>query len=545
MAKAKSKAPYDRVIQRYKRNILGTWNKNAAELVDRIDHAREGGSLERITGCPLLADSRLSIQESARFGEVYLAIYGEKSKAPHMPGTMAAWERNPKYVQLSRDAIYQFEYSFRPPEPALLSNLDAYFPGCLLIDVSEIEWKCGDSGEVEAVFVYPSYDEFEELPVLRYVAVSRDVRIAWYSRLFLKGDTVDDARMHTEDADKRHRASMIATEEDRLAYEALQDILEMIEFEKEDLNNLMDRLLDLMLNGTLVPEEAEPDGYARRLKLVSRFEAEEKAKYKALAEALQARESGYAESDAMRRDSFSQKQAETLTQATGYDHSETPINQDEDLSSSLREEVSLLREALVLAGERYEQLQSRADSDKATFLHHMHEVESRCRSLEKRSAALEKRATLIDELEIPKTPCEALALAKEAYPDKLLFLDQAMKSAEAFDGRPAGEVWALLRLMATVLHPLVFGEAKCDIAKAYQAESGFELALRESKKLKSKPKCIDERTVRYEDRPDGMLMIAHVKGRSSKFGEALRVHFAPDHDRQLLVIGHCGDHLPS
>lgn len=545
MAKARSKAPYARVIQKYKKNVVGTWNKNAAELVDRIDHAREGGSLEQITGCALLADSRLSIQESARFGDIYLAIYGEKSKAPHMPGTIAAWERNPKYVRLSRDAIYQFEYSRRSPEPALLSNLDAYFPGCLLIDVSEIEWECGYSGEkVDAVFVYPSYDEFEELPALRYVGVSHDVQTVWYSCLLLKGGTVDEARAYTGDADKRHRASMIATEEDRLAYESLRDIFEMIDSEKEDLNNLMDRLLGLMLDGILASEEAEYDGHALHLKLISRFEAEEKAKYKKLAETLLAGEARRVEDDALKASSL-KRHAGGLAEENGDDGVETFADQDEEFCLSLREEISRLREALVLAGDRYEQLQSRVDADKATFLHHVHEVESRCRKLEKRNAALEKRAVLIDELEIPKTSCDALALAKKAYPDKLLFLDQAMKSAESFDGRSAGEVWALLRSMATVLHPLIFGDKKGDIAKIYQAESGFELALRDAKELKHNPKCVKERTVRYEGQPDGVVMIAHVKGRSSRMGEALRVHFFPDHDSQLLVIGHCGDHLPA
>lgn len=544
MAKAKAKSAHARLVHAFKKNIIGTWNRNAADLAERINRAREGGPLDQAFGYPILADSVLTNQEAVHYGDLYEEMYGKKSKAPHFPDAIAAWERNPKYIELSPDAIFQFNFSEEKSKEALIDRLNDFFPGCLLIDTSGIEWECGYYGDlISAVFVYPTFDEEKGLPLLRYIGLANGgIRGAFFANLLLSGNTVGEARRYTEAESKRRFALMMTDEEEREAYESLRDLFEEIDMTQEDLSVLVDRLLGLMLLGVLVPEELGFDGDVRCIRLISKYEAEEKAKRKELAGRFLLNEEAAA--SVASADAVSDEPG--AGEEEGKAAEETNSVLDESAISALQEEALALRSALVQSGEQYEQLRARTESEKAAFLHHLHEVESRCRKLEERVAALGQRAALIDELEVPKTTLDALMLARKAYPDKLLFLDQAVDSAAEFDGRPVNEVWTLLRSMATVLHPLVFERqegAKGDIEELYQSQSGFEIALRDVKQLKRNPKYMKKRTISFEGR--NYDMSSHVKGRSNKPGEALRVHFFVDYDRRLIVIGHCGDHLPA
>ena len=134
-------------------------------------------------------------------------------------------------------------------------------------------------------------------------------------------------------------------------------------------------------------------------------------------------------------------------------------------------------------------------------------------------------------------------MAQEAFPDRLLFLPPARKSAEAFIHGSTAEVWEVLRSMAVVLHPLIFGQEGGHVAKRFQDQTGFELTLRDMKANKRNQAFARLRTVEYNGAVHDMT--AHVKGRSNKPGETLRVHFFADYGQNRLVIGHCGEHLPT
>ena len=91
--------------------------------------------------------------------------------------------------------------------------------------------------------------------------------------------------------------------------------------------------------------------------------------------------------------------------------------------------------------------------------------------------------------------------------------------------------------MAVVLHPLIFGKASGNIIHAFEAQSGFELTFREMKAITYSKL----RTVAYDGQPKEVM--AHVKGKGTKKGESLRVHFFADYARSKIVIAHCGEHL--
>ena len=166
------------------------------------------------------------------------------------------------------------------------------------------------------------------------------------------------------------------------------------------------------------------------------------------------------------------------------------------------------------------------------------EDENEC--LRKANRALEARAALPFDMRLPRTPADAARLAAEAFPDRLLILKDALASAEAYGG-DAAEVWDVLRCMAGTLHPMIFDRHPGNLPRAFQAETGYELALREDKATGQVPELAALRRVSYDGAERNMT--AHVKGRGTKAGSTLRVHFLADYDRRLIVIGHCGEHL--
>ena len=94
------------------------------------------------------------------------------------------------------------------------------------------------------------------------------------------------------------------------------------------------------------------------------------------------------------------------------------------------------------------------------------------------------RAAVLESMDLPQTPAEALALAKVAFPDRLIVLESAHKSATEFVKGSASEVWAALRSMAMVLHPIIFEDETNDIEAAFSSSCPFEMTTREAGPVK-------------------------------------------------------------
>lgn len=202
------------------------------------------------------------------------------------------------------------------------------------------------------------------------------------------------------------------------------------------------------------------------------------------------------------------------------------------------EETRLERDLLQ---EEVDRLRAELESQKSAAAFRTHQLEDEARELRERAQGLESRARLVETMDLPETPYEALSLAAQAFSDRIVVLDRARKSAEDFVKGDPGEVWAVLRSVAVTLHSLLFVERERGLANAFRDRTGYELALRDSKGANRNPDQKAERMVEYEGAVRDATM--HIKGRGLRKGESLRVHFFVDYDKKKIVIAHCGEHL--
>ena len=202
------------------------------------------------------------------------------------------------------------------------------------------------------------------------------------------------------------------------------------------------------------------------------------------------------------------------------------------------EEARLERDLLQ---EEVDRLRAELESQKSAAAFRTRQLEGEARELRERAQGLEGRARLVETMDLPETPYEALSLAAQAFSDRIVVLDRARKSAEDFVKGDPGEVWAVLRSVAVTLHSLLFVERERGLANAFRDRTGYELALRDSKGANRNPDQKAERMVEYEGAVRDATM--HIKGRGVRKGESLRVHFFVDYDKKKIVIAHCGEHL--
>ena len=202
------------------------------------------------------------------------------------------------------------------------------------------------------------------------------------------------------------------------------------------------------------------------------------------------------------------------------------------------EEAQLERDLLQ---EELDRLRAELESQKSAAAFRARQLEDEARELRERVQGLEGRARLVETMDLPETPYEALSLAAKAFSDRIVVLDRARKSAEDFVKGDPGEVWAVLRSVAVTLHSLLFVERERGLANAFRDRTGYELALRDSKGANRNPDQKAERMVEYEGAVRDATM--HIKGRGVRKGESLRVHFFVDYDKKKIIIAHCGEHL--
>lgn len=144
---------------------------------------------------------------------------------------------------------------------------------------------------------------------------------------------------------------------------------------------------------------------------------------------------------------------------------------------------------------------------------------------------------------VPDKLSELLEVLCVLYPDRVCILDEARKSALAFDGRyDLDDEWAILRSIPTVLWELYFdGDPSTNIQQDYQALTSFELALTEGSMTNKGAKYMKQRERTY--RGETISIAPHIKGRSGNPKDNFRLHYYADTERKVIVIGHCGAHL--
>jgi hypothetical protein len=167
------------------------------------------------------------------------------------------------------------------------------------------------------------------------------------------------------------------------------------------------------------------------------------------------------------------------------------------------------------------------------------------KTCEKAKTMLAAKSSKIDAIskleELPKSLIEATGLIEAIFPEKIVFSEQAKKSAKE-SNFPVADAWPCLFKIATILHDLFFLEPDkaIDIEKEFNNNTRFELSMTEGKQTNKDPNLSKLRTIQYKGKE--ISIFPHVKlGNSS--GKLLRVHFYPDRDENRIVVGHCGDHL--
>jgi hypothetical protein len=153
---------------------------------------------------------------------------------------------------------------------------------------------------------------------------------------------------------------------------------------------------------------------------------------------------------------------------------------------------------------------------------------------------VEVREALRAVLDRTPTPKEALVAVSALYPERLIVLDTAWKSAEesaAF--QRGGDAFELLTSLAGS-----YWESLHDGIGDSEARSvfGSAFAATESESVRNNKRAKRLRTFSYDG--EDVEMMAHLKiGNKDSVAETLRIHFYWDSDKEKLVIGHCGKHL--
>lgn len=140
---------------------------------------------------------------------------------------------------------------------------------------------------------------------------------------------------------------------------------------------------------------------------------------------------------------------------------------------------------------------------------------------------------------VPENLTQLLDLAKVLYPDRIVILPDAYRSAKKFDGILTEE-WEILVAVATTLWDLCFKETVNDrLGSEFKKRTGYELARGESGTTCAMPNLMKLRKRMYKG--NEIDISPHVKGRNIK--AAFRLHFYIDRDVEKIVIGHAGEHM--
>ena len=159
--------------------------------------------------------------------------------------------------------------------------------------------------------------------------------------------------------------------------------------------------------------------------------------------------------------------------------------------------------------------------------------------LEVKNAKIE---AISDLSELPKNLSEAITLIEAIFPERILFLERAKKSAEEASKIPVDIAWHCLFEMANTLHELIFAKSEktIDVESEFENRTRLELAMTEGKQTKRNSELLNLRKIEYRGKERSI--VSHVKC-GNKEPKLIRIHFFIDHDDTKIVVGHCGNHL--
>ena len=593
---AKQKTIFSRILRKVKQDAGSRWTKqfiNAFELINKTSKPIPEDALA-LQGEGFLRTLQFEALLRSFDEDVWVV---DDDEPLIYPGLMAAWETAPTTVEFEREAAEFIKFHMPEILHTPLERVRKLFPACLLCDIRDFGLHLYGL-DYEGVFIYPSYDRDREYPVLLIVAVSlkKGLEFTLESKIVLKGDTFLDALDFTirENHILEERCwagldkggheiifSPMENEPEATDAAALALALMCSDFAKvEVLPGRQERRLRVSLVEGAVAAADRAAGRKGATEADEMAVAAEDAAENEVPEVELCAESDDVDETApeepgkgagVLEDEAAEEHAADAQAAANLDvelvliedvllgdvavvPSETLATEDSSsggaplgAQDAFPSPVDAEADNLALIAELKAQVASLeaalADQERksSSLEYHLGQAQAAANQAKSEAASLRKRAELAESMDIPLTPLEALELAERAFADRLIFMDQARRSAEAFTKGSAREVWAVLRSMAVVLHPLIFGKASGNIIHAFEAQSGFELTFREMKNIKNGDTYRKLRTGTYEGQPKEAN--AHVKGKGTKKGESLRVHFFADYVKTKIVIAHCGEHL--
>ena len=139
------------------------------------------------------------------------------------------------------------------------------------------------------------------------------------------------------------------------------------------------------------------------------------------------------------------------------------------------------------------------------------------------------------------TAVDCLRVLQELYGDRCAILESAWESASRMNRFSRGRhlLARLIRLATVYKDELVNGGD----AQAKRVFGPSEFAATESETITSNRSLVRARTFEY--RGQQVPMFRHLKiGVADDQSKTIRIHFHWDSEKQMIVIGHCGAHLP-
>jgi hypothetical protein len=225
--------------------------------------------------------------------------------------------------------------------------------------------------------------------------------------------------------------------------------------------------------------------------------------------------------------------------------------QNEEIVKAYAEQVQNQKEKiekLESENREYVMLYELVDKDKSQMQADLDEEKSKNYILESRITDLtsalqekEQKEVLLLE-EFPTNLAEFLVFLQKNCAN-IVVLDEAFKSAQTHTLRDLSKAWKLLRAIAVELHVLKYIEkVGNDLDAEFKNRTTFEFAWTESFQTKDDRTLMDKRKRIYKGKE--IHFMSHVKF-GVKPDNLLRVYIHFDNDEKKIVIGHCGEHLPT
>lgn len=137
---------------------------------------------------------------------------------------------------------------------------------------------------------------------------------------------------------------------------------------------------------------------------------------------------------------------------------------------------------------------------------------------------------------------EIVNVFSRIYKDRLLFSDEAFKSAREFKKCPIPDrAWDMLWAISTNLYDMKFGKEKSrDIEKQFRDETGFKYGKTDGSRSKADRSIRESRRIVVDGKQYDIW--AHIKY-GTKPPKMLRIHIAFDEELKKIVIGYVGKHM--